>query len=151
MKAAVVLGVAVVLSAAGLHAQRSQEEPATDRSPIGRLQSYQNCDLQRFESALLYSLGHEVTGVVEGTLREVAKIKLAQPSCMSDRIAEKIEDLVQNGATPAIRYKAFLTGIVIANPHVFEAEGVAEFQSDEQFFTAISRRLEQVALRDQEQ
>ncbi len=151
MRAAVVLGMAVVLSGAGLQAQWSQDRSAPDRSPIGRLQSYQDCDLQKLESALVYSLGHDVPGVVEGSLREVAKIKLAQPSCSSDRIAGKVEDLVQHGATPAIRYKAYLTSIVLASPGVFEAEGVAEYQSDEQFFTALSRKLEQFALRDTQQ
>ncbi len=151
MRAAVALGMAVVLSGAGLQAQWSQDRSAADRSPIGRLESYQDCDLQKLESTLAYSLGHDVPGVVESSLREVAKIKLAQPSCASDRIAEKVEDLVQRGATPAIRYKAYLTFMVLASPGVFEAEGVAEYQSDEEFFTALSRRLEQYALRDTQQ
>jgi hypothetical protein len=149
MRAFIVLGMAVVLSGAGLYAQWSPDPAVADRSPLGRLQSYQDCDMQKLEGRLLISLNHTVEGVVVGALREVAKIKLAQPACMSDPIASQVGDLVRNGATPAIRYKAYLTSIVLSAPLSFAAEGVAEFQTDEQFFTALARKLEMLALRDE--
>lgn len=149
MKTFMVLGLAAVLSGANLHAQSSTDPLAADRSPIAKLQSYQICELERLERYLLNSLNHEVEGIVVGSLREVAKIKLAQPACTSERIASQVNDLVLTGATPAIRYKAYLTSIVLSAPLSFAAEGEAEFQTDEQFFTALARKLEVLALRDE--
>jgi hypothetical protein len=149
MKTFMVLGLAAVLSGANLHAQSSSDPLAADRSPMGKLQSYQSCDLQRLERYLLNSLNHEVEGVVVGSLREVAKIKLAQPSCTSEPIASLVNDLALTGTTPAIRYKAYLTSVVLSAPFSFAAEGEVEYQTDEEFFTALARKLETLALRDE--
>jgi hypothetical protein len=149
MRAFIVLGMAVVLSGVHLYAQPFPAGTGGERSTLGRLQSYQDCNMQKLEGRLRNSLSHDVEGVVVGALREVAKIKLAQPACTSDRIVRHVEDLVHDGATPAIRYKAYLTSIVLSTPHSFVEEGMAEFQTDEQFFTALARRLESLALRDE--
>ncbi len=149
MKTFMVLGLAAVLSGANLHAQSSSDPLAANRSPMGKLQSYQSCDLQSLERYLLNSLNHEAEGVVVSALREVAKIKLAQPACTSEPIASQVNELVLTGATPAIRYKAYLTSIVLSAPLSFAAEGEAEFQTDELFFTALARKLEVLALRDE--
>lgn len=149
MKPLIVLGLAVVLSGASLSAQSKPDPGGVDRGPIARLQSYQDCDLQKLERRLLVSLNHDVEGVVVTTLREIAKIKLAQPNCTSDPIVSCVRDLVREGKTDVIRYKAYLTSVVLSAPHSFEAEGLADFRSDEQFFTALARRLETLALRDE--
>ncbi len=145
MRATIVLATALVLST-NLFAQEGRGAAGGDPSPIASLAAYRECDLQKLEPRLLISLGHDIEGVVAGALREVAKIKLAQPACSSDAIASQVERLVRNGATPAIRYKAYLTGIVLSTPLSFAKEGEMEFQTDEQFFTALARRLEGVAL-----
>lgn len=149
MRTFIVLGIVAVLSAANLYAQPSPGPAQTDQSTLGRLQSYRECDLQKLEEQLRISLRHDIEGIVVCALREVAKIKLAQPECASDRIASQVEDLVRDGATPAIRYKAYLTSIVLTNPHSFATEGITEFQTDEQFFTALARKMETLALRDE--
>jgi len=149
MKTFMVLGLAAALAGTSLHAQSSSDPLADNRSTMGKLQSYQSCDLQRLERYLLNSLNHDVEGVVVSSLREVAKIKLAQPACSSEPIASRVNDLVLTGTTPAIRYKAYLTMIVLSAPLSFAAEGEAEFQTDEQFFTALARKLEVLALRDE--
>ncbi len=146
---ALVLGISVVLSAAGVLAQGSASLAGGDRSTLARLDSYRECDFPKLEPRLLISLGHDVEGVVVGALREVAKIKLAQPACTSERIVSKVDDLVREGATPAIRFKAYLTSIVLSNPQTFAQEGKTEYQTDEQFFTAIARHVEELALRDE--
>ena len=149
MKVLTVLGVVVALSCAAVYAQSSTDPAVAERSTMGRLQSYQECDLQKLEASLLISLRHDVEGVVTSALREVAKIKLAQPSCSSDAIAAQVDELMSGGATPAIRYKAYLTSIVLSTPHSFVEEGVAEFQTDEQFFTALAHKLEKLVLSDE--
>lgn len=148
MRPLAVLGLAVALSGACLHAQSMPAPEGADRSPLARLQSYQQCDLPKHERQLLEALNHDVEGVVVCALREVAKIKLAQPECTSDPIVARVHELVHEGATPTISYKAYLTSIVLSNPRMFTSEGTTDFSSDEEFFTALARRLETFALRD---
>ena len=146
MRSLTVLGLVVVLSGTGLHAQSLQDPRGADRSPLGRLQSYRQCDLRKLERPLLNSLGHDVEGVVVSALREAAKLALAQPGSMSDRIVSQVEVLLREGATAAIRYRAFLTTNALSAPYLFAAEGMTEFQTDEEFFIAVARKLEMLAL-----
>ncbi len=148
MRALILSGVFVALSGASLSAQGTSAVVETVRSPIARLEFYEKCDLQKLEKRLCICLSHDVEGIVMNALREVAKIKLAQPDCSSDAIEAKVEDLVRNGRTPAIRYKAYLTGAVLSAPYSFAVEGKAEFRTDEEFFTAIARKLGDLALHD---
>ena len=146
MKTFVVVGMAIALTGQYLHAQSASNMAVGERSPLARLESYQQCNMQKAERPLLNSLNFDEEGVVVTALREIAKLKLAQPECTSEAIAEKVGDLVRNGSTTAIRYKAYLTSIVLSMPRSFASEGVVEYQSDEQFFTALARRLEGLAL-----
>jgi hypothetical protein len=142
------MGMAVVLSGATLYAQPSTNPTESERGALASVESYRECDFPKIEGRLLVSLQHNVEGVVTSALREVARIKLAQPGCASSRITSQVQDLVQGGATPAIRFKAYLTSIVLSSPELFVAEGAAEYETDEQFFTALARKLENLALRD---
>lgn len=146
---ALILGMSVVVSVAGVLAQGSASLAGGDRSTLARLESYRECDFLKVEPRLLICLEHDIEGVVVGALREVAKIKLAQPACRSERIASRVDDLVREGATPAIRFKAYLTSIILATPQTFAREGETEYRTDEQFFTAIARRAEELTLRDE--
>lgn len=147
MKALILSGI-VVLGAAHVCAQRSSVPAGAERSPIAALESYERCDLQKLEKNLCICLSQDVEGIVMNALREVAKIKLAQPDCSSDVIETKVQNLVRTGMTPAVRFKAYLTTVVLQSPHSFFAEGKATFQTDEEFFTALARRLEGLALSD---
>ena len=149
MKAAVTLGLAIALSGTSLIAQTPTNPTNSQRSTLAQLRSYQQCDLQKIEKYLLVSLNYDVEGVVMGALRDIAKIKLAQPGCTSEPIEKRVSELVRTGASSAIRYKAYLTSIVLTSPWAFEEEGLAEFMTDEQFFTALARKLEVIALRDE--
>lgn len=149
MKTALTLAVALAFSATTLTAQTPPASTNSQRSTLAQLRSYQECDLQKIEKILLVSLNDNVEGIVTGTLREVAKIKLAQPDCASEPVEGKVNELVRTGATSAIQYKAYLTSIVLFSPWAFQEEGTAEFMTDEQFFTALARRLETIALRDE--
>ena len=148
MKTAVLWGLVVAFASAGAQVQPNPDEGARPLSTLASQKAYKECDLRRLERYLMASLNHEIEGVVVSTLREVAKIKLAQPECQSDRIREKVEELVREGTSPAVSYKAYLTAVILASPETFTEEGNADFTTDEQFFTAIARRLERSALAD---
>jgi hypothetical protein len=148
MKSPTLLRLAVALSGTGLHAQSLQYPGGVERSQLGRLQSYQESHLHKLKASLLNSLSHDVEGVVLSALRDVAKIALARPSCIPDQLVSQVNDLARKGVTAAIRYKAYLTSNVLSTPYVFASEGLKEFQTDEQFFTALARRMETLALRD---
>ena len=149
MKALVVCAAVVVLASAGLQAQGSSPGMENQTvSPLARNSSYESCDLNRLERGLMISLNHEIDGIVVNALREVAKIKLAQPECESIAIRNKVNELVRDGASMAVRYKAYLTAIVLADPGQFAAEGQESFNTDEQFFCALALNLQHVALSD---
>ena len=139
---------ALVLVSAGAQAKTPGDESAGPQRTLASQKAYRECDFPKLERYLLASLNHDVEGVVVSALREVAKIKLAQPACSSDDIREKVEELVRDGSSPAVSYKAYLTAVVLASPETFVEEGNTEFATDEQFFTAIADQLERSALAD---
>ena len=111
-----------------------------------RLESYQSFNVCRFERHFVNALKHEINGVVESTIREAALIKLAQPDAYCPRIKEELDRLATEGATPAIRFKAWLAVMVYENPDLFVQEGKRQFVSDEEVFTALSDRLKSTLL-----
>jgi len=94
------------------------------------------------EKNYLWALGFDVDGVVEDALTEVAKMKLDYPTYDSRVIRKKVEDLAENGASPAIRYRASLTKIVFEYPELFKDDNLQSCREGEEFFAGIVRCLE---------
>ena len=132
-----------LLATAALSAGVAQETGAR----VGRervfasMGSYQRVDMQRIEKQLLNSLNHPCDAVVESAIGEVARLKVAQLCCTSSAIADRLEELVEEGGTPAIRYKAMLATLVFQNPEMFAAESGRDFVNGEDLFGAIADRL----------
>ena len=139
---------AAILAATVVSGARSQETAGTDeRIPVfGKASSYQNANLQKLERGYLASLNHPLDAVVECAIREVTRLKLAQPCCVSTRIQKRLETLVAEGRTPAVRYKAMLATMVFERPSTFAAEGTVDFIDEPQLYSAITRRLEKELL-----
>jgi hypothetical protein len=135
---------ACVLLTTGITTARGQSSVPAEASirVFASTSSYEKANLQQIERNFLGSLGHPVDGVVESAIREIARLKLAQPLCCSGAIIEKLHELSIEGRTPAIRYKAALTSILFENPTMFENERLFEYSNGEELFTAIARRLE---------
>ena len=137
---------AAILAATVVSGARSQETAGTDeRIPVfGKASSYQ-MRISRNWRGYLASLNHPLDAVVECAIREVTRLKLAQRCCVSTRIQKRLETLVAEGRTPAVRYKAMLAAMVFERPSTFAAEGTVDFIDEPQLYSAITRRLEKEA------
>ena len=109
-------------------------------------QAYQEFPFHRWERGFIESLNYHIPPVVESALRDVAAVKLAQPGLRSERVYEKIGDLADAGATPAIRYKAAMVRLIFDFPQLFAEESGREFRNDQELFTALAYRLHRSTL-----
>ena len=103
-----------------------------------RWRSYQQVDARRYERGFVGSLRHDVDGVVESAIREVALIKMAQPGWESGRVVSALHRLATGSREPAIRIKAALAEAVFTEELTFVDEG---YRTDEEVFGAIVRQL----------
>ncbi len=120
-------------------------------SEFGKVASYKTVCFNKLERQYLHSLDSDREVIVEGTMREIARIKLAQPSCASPAIEAKISTLAILGSTPAIRFKASLIAMVFQHPEYFADESDVDFHTPDEMFAAISRRIEKELLAATEQ
>lgn len=110
------------------------------------LKTYREFSFHRFQRGFEESLKFPVPMVVEGALREVALIKLAQPDLECTKVYEKVCELAGTATTPAVRYKASLVRMIFDFPEMFTPEGMREYLNDEDLFTALQDRLHSSAL-----
>jgi hypothetical protein len=104
-----------------------------------RWQSYQQIDMRRHEKAFLGSMRHEVDGVVECAIREVAMVKMAQPEWQSARVTVALHSLATGDRSLTIRIKASLAEAVFSEGMEF---GEGGYRTDEEVFGAIVQQLQ---------
>jgi hypothetical protein len=83
--------------------------------------------------------GHN--GIIEDALSIVTMMKLDVPFDEFPNIEDEIKDLVVEGATPVIRYKAYLAGVVYDNPELFKEEATHQYGESKEFFSALSKKM----------
>jgi len=105
--------------------------------------AYRAMNVIRYQPACVISLRHPIEGVVECALRDAMLLKIARPGVDVPDIKREIDRLVSGGASPVIRYKAWLAKQVYEEPEIFANEAGADFYTAEEAFTAVARRLEQ--------
>lgn len=143
------VGVLAVLLVLGARGQDNVTNSAT-LQVFSDLKSYEDCDMGRYESNYLGSLNYSACNtIVESGLAQVAMIKLAQPNTELKKLKQQIDELVVNGATARIRYKAYLASIVFAQPEIFFTEKHGTYMNGEELFTALAERLQKELLATQ--
>ncbi len=85
------------------------------------------------------------TGVIESALAHAVQMKLYTPEKEFEVLHARVNSLAVNGCNPAIRYKAYIAGLVYDAPDLFKVEQGQKFENAEELFNSISKRL-QVAL-----
>lgn len=108
--------------------------------------AYQQFEFHRWERGFIESLNFPVPPVVESALRDMAAIKLAQPDLTCERVYGRICELADEGATPAVRYKAAMVRMVFDFPQLFAEERGREYRNDQELFTALAQRLHHTTL-----
>jgi hypothetical protein len=134
----VVVALAVVFGAGGW-AQAQEVGEEWEFAPHER---YIQADLPRLEKAYLYALDFPLEGIVESTLREVARVKVAHLDWEADNLVEKLDEIARDGMTPALRYKASLVKALFETPALFASESGRDFRTPSQLYHAVARRLE---------
>jgi hypothetical protein len=142
------LVAAAILVATVVSGATSQETTRPDgRIPVfGKASSYKKADMQKLEKYYLVSLKHSVDPIVECTIGEVTRLKLAQMCCQSDEIQKQLNKLAHEGRSPAIRYKAMLACMVFEHPAFFTQESSSDYAYSEDLFGAVAHRLEKELL-----
>jgi hypothetical protein len=116
-------------------------------SVFADLKSYQECNMNRYEKNFLGSLNYpDCSEIIECGLAQVAMIKLAQPQTPLRKLKNKIDELIANGETPDVRYKAYLANVVFEHPEYFIFEKYGTYADGDELFAALAERLQKKLL-----
>jgi hypothetical protein len=110
------------------------------------LQNFSAAEKERMDKSYAISLNFTYNGIVESALAVVTMVKLDVPADEFPMIKDKIDDLTVNGATPVIRYKAYLAKAVFANPAMFKEEAAHQYSNPDAFFSAMAERMTKTLL-----
>ncbi len=80
-------------------------------------------------------------GVIESALAHAAVMKLALPDADYRLLEAKVAEVARTATSPEIRYKAFLTGMVLDNPNMFRMLVTSSYEVPDELFAAIASRL----------
>ena len=110
------------------------------------LKKFSEADKERIDKNYAISLSMEHNGINESALAVVAMVKLDLPADEFSMIKGEIDRLVTNGATPMIRYRAYLVKAVFANPAMFKEEAARQYSDRDEFFSALAGKMAKVLL-----
>lgn len=137
----VVLAALVVTTTVAGRAQTAASE-----SLFPPAERYASVNPDWFDRTYAPSLTSDNDGVVESVIAQSVAAKLAMPKGQFDRIREQLGSLSVHGRTPAMRYKAYLAGLVLENPAIFTGADCALFASTDQLFASLSTRIQKQLL-----
>jgi hypothetical protein len=101
---------------------------------------------ERLEKSYATSLSFSNAGTVESALAIVTMIKLDLPVEEFSIMRDEVRRLAVNGATPVIRYKAYLAEAVFANPAMFKEEAARRYSEPDELFSALAQRITKTLL-----
>ena len=110
------------------------------------LKNFSAADKERIDKNYAVAMSMVNDGINESALAVVAMVKLDLPADEFSMIKGEIDRLVTNGATPMIRYRAYLVKAVFANPAMFKEEATHQYSDRDAFFSAIAERLTKTLL-----
>lgn len=103
--------------------------------------SNQTITFDRAITNLVGCLGHENAGVVKSAMSHIVRIRVANPQLTMDVPRDAVKDLIEVGATPLIRYEAFLANVVMENPGLVSLSDCNDCGSPDNLFSVIAMRL----------
>ena len=99
-----------------------------------------------FDRTYAPALASANDGVVESGIAHSVNAKIALPGGEFDRIRTALGSLAVCGRTPAIRYKAYLAGLVLDNPAMFAGTDPRGFLTTDQLFASLSDRVKELLI-----
>jgi hypothetical protein len=110
------------------------------------LKNFSAAGKERIDKNYAFALRVDNDGINESALAVVAMVKLDLPADEFSMIKGEIDLLVTNGATPMIRYRAYLVKAVFANPAMFKEEAARQYSDRDEFFSALAGKMAKVLL-----
>lgn len=98
--------------------------------------------IARGKKNILAGLRSENSGLIESSLVLIAKIKLAYPETNVADVQAVVDSIVIAGSSSTLRYKAYLTSNICADPEWFSAETILPITTVDEFFLSASQRLQ---------
>jgi len=108
--------------------------------------AYTERAVRRFEANYLACIASANEGVVESAIAHSVRMKWAIPSARLEDLRMALGELAASGKTPAIRYKAYLAGMVFDAPVMFADEASQKYVWDQDLFDAVSARAQKALL-----
>jgi len=105
------------------------------------LKNFSAADKERVDKDYAISLSADNNGLNESALAVVTMVKLDCPADDFSKIKVEIDRLVMNGATPVIRYKAYLAEAVYDNPAMFNDVAARQYTNRDAFFSAVAEKM----------
>jgi hypothetical protein len=103
-------------------------------------------EVVRIEKNYVAGLRNMNDGVVESAVANGVRMRWALPASHLDGLRENLAVLSSEGRTPAIRFKAYLAGLVYDSPSMFAPESAKKYTWDDDLFAAIGSRAEKALL-----
>ncbi len=92
--------------------------------------------------SLVWSLTAANEGVTKSALSHIVKVRVANPSIGMDEAESAVKDLIVNGATPLVRYEAFLATAVMENPGLISKSECEGCMTPEKLFSTVAAKLQ---------
>ncbi|MCK5573494.1 MAG: hypothetical protein KAJ12_12070 [Bacteroidetes bacterium] len=137
---AVVLAGGLLVAGATAHAGGKAEHAAA-RPYFSDSASHARADMARAVGKYKPCLECGHSGVIESALAHLAWMKIMRPEADLSAMRESLDQLSVAGATPAIRYKAYLTFLVVDDPSMFAEIRNGMYNGSDELFAAISKTL----------
>jgi hypothetical protein len=80
--------------------------------------------------------------VIESALAHVVRMKMYLPELECPGLRQEISSLAVAGPNASLRYRAFLASLVFDAPAMFKEEAAREFNSSDELFNCIAKRVQ---------
>jgi hypothetical protein len=104
-------------------------------------QTWSAAEKKRIEKGYAYALSRDHEGIVATALAVIVKVKMDLPSEEFPLIKAGLDRLIFEGATPVIRFKAYLTEAVFANPAMFKDVVAGQYSNEDALFQTLAQRM----------
>ncbi|HMK38917.1 MAG TPA: hypothetical protein VK569_06220 [Bacteroidota bacterium] len=145
MKANAMMFAAVLTTAIAFPAAGQSEGGSDGKAPAAPIRTEAQ-DICRYEHNYMAGLVSANDGVVESAIANSVRMKWALPSAQLEELKGTLGSLTTGGRTAAIRYKAYLAGLVYDSPSIFNGESSQKYAWDEDLFNAIGTRAQKALL-----
>ncbi len=117
-----------------------------DQPYFASYQLHLHTDLDRAVTSYMICLESPNAGVVESGLAHIGRMKLYFPGREFPGLASAVQRVASEGATPELRYRAYLISTLFSCPAASAMTDRRDFSSPDELFGAIAEQLQHTLL-----